>query len=96
MSNGRIPNGTIGNGRIAQGDDTVLHDLEDEPIQTISKNVNLAVANGIHHMAQQQAAITIPKISSNGMIGNKIASLNEDRRNNIRELYGRIHSENHI
>ncbi|KAK9731388.1 hypothetical protein QE152_g13691 [Popillia japonica] len=64
LSNGRIPNGTIGNGRIAQGDDTVLHDLEDEPIQTISKNVNLAVANGIHHMAQQQAAITIPKISN--------------------------------
>lgn len=92
--NGYIPNGTIPNGHLPESDDMVLHDLEDEPVQTVSRNVGQMVANGISHMAKQHMAIKVPNID-NGTVRNKIASLNKDRHNNIRELYGEV-TENHI
>ncbi|GJQ66865.1 hypothetical protein Trydic_g7889 [Trypoxylus dichotomus] len=95
ISNGYIPNGTVANGHLPHKNDAVLHDLEDEPIDTISKNVSQTIANGVNHMVKQHMAITVPGIS-NGIVRNKISSLNQDRRNNIRELYGEVHAENHI
>ncbi|KAJ8920692.1 hypothetical protein NQ315_004831, partial [Exocentrus adspersus] len=48
-ANGHIPNGNVSN-------DTHIQDLEDEPIQTISKQVGNGVAhtiaNGVNHLAQ--------------------------------------------
>lgn len=95
VSNGFIPNGIVSNGHIPTNEDTVLQDLEDEPIESISRGVSHALANGINHLAKQQMAITLPGIA-NGMVTKKINSLNEDRQNNIRALYGQLNAENHI
>lgn len=48
-ANGHIPNGNVSN-------DTRIQDLEDEPIETISKQVGngvaYTVANGVNHLAK--------------------------------------------
>lgn len=93
-----IQNGFVQNGHIPHANnnnDTVLHDLEDEPVPTISKTVSRAIANGVNHMANGHLALKVPGIA-NSTLRNKITDLNTDRQNNIRELYGGFNTENHI
>ncbi|XP_050516739.1 uncharacterized protein LOC114324154 [Diabrotica virgifera virgifera] len=66
VANGHIPNGhAISNGHIPQ--DTQVQDLDDEPIDTISKQVS----NGVNHMANGSV-----KTHTNGFISNGVGPYN--------------------
>lgn len=94
-----LSNGHIGNGH-AVHQDTIIQDMESEPIETISNHVS-RMTNGVNHMANGLNQIGNghgpPKISG---IGNgftsKYASLDAERQENIRNMYNEVHVDNHI
>lgn len=97
-----VSNGIVGNGHIANGhvrrEEAELLDLEDEPINTISKHVQNGVnhmGNGVKHMSNGNGP---QKQMGNGFAGNpKYASLDAERRENIRNMYqDQVPVNNHI
>lgn len=94
QQNGHIPNG--------RNDDTQIHDLEE--VDTISKHVQQnGIPNGRVMMngAVPQANGHVPngKAIGNGFLANgnaKLANLESQRREHIRNMYQGYHADNHI
>lgn len=99
-----LSNGHVGNGHAIHHQDTIIQDLESEPIQTISNHVSRAgnsLVNGVNHVAnglnQMGNGYGPPKIPSIGNgFASKYASLDAERQENIRNMYSELHVDNHI
>lgn len=81
VQNGSIPNGTSSNGFLPKANGSIpngtmhIHDLEAEPIQTVSKMVsNGTLANGVSHMANGHAKVGQV---ANGYAGRGVPRYNE-------------------
>lgn len=101
QQNGHLPNKRVDN-------DTQIHDLEE--LDTISRHVTQngginnhnQMANGVIRVMngnaiQANGSIPNGKAIGNGFLANgKLASLESQRRDNIRNMYQGYHGDNHI
>lgn len=96
--NGRAGNGNlhgrIQNGHLPNRDDTTVHDLEE--LDSISRHVQNGAANGKVMNGVANGNGPKAKPIGNGFSNGKLASLESQRRENIRNLYQGYQANNHM